>query len=107
MENAKKIKVLIVTGIYFPESKINGAILQVRKTINALKNKIYFEVLTDTKVKELANHSECDGIKVNRIHINSLWLINFGPEFLVRLYPYFISIRVIMDNINIFIFNII
>ena len=58
MENAKKIKVLIVTGIYFPESKINGAILQVRKTINALKNKIYFEVLTDTKVKDLTNHAE-------------------------------------------------
>ena len=92
MENAKKIKVLIVTGIYFPESKINGAILQVRKTINALKNKIYFEILTDTKVKNLTSHSECDGIKINRIHVSSLWLTNFGPKFLVRLYQYIISI---------------
>ena len=82
----------MVVGIYFPELKVNGAIIQVQKIINALKNKIYFEVLTDTKIKGLANHSECDGIKINRIHISSLWLINFGPKFLVRLYRYFISI---------------
>ncbi|MDC0056686.1 glycosyltransferase family 4 protein [Alphaproteobacteria bacterium] len=92
MEFVKKIKVLMVTGVYFPEMKVNGAILQVQKIINALKNNIYFEILTDTREKELTNQNKCDGIKVNRVFINIKQPTYFRLELLVRLYRYFIHI---------------
>ena len=65
---AKKISVLMVTGIYLPE--INGAVLQCMSIISLLRNNFQFRVLTSTKNKKLIKNKSLDGIPIFRTLIN-------------------------------------
>jgi glycosyltransferase involved in cell wall biosynthesis len=61
----KKIKVLMVTGVYFPE--INGAVLQCRQIIKNLAHLINFSILTGSKNKNNYYDQSIEGITIDRI----------------------------------------
>jgi glycosyltransferase involved in cell wall biosynthesis len=67
--NSNKIKVLMVTGVYFPE--VNGAILQCMRIVNTLKNKVLFSVLTSTSDYKKVSTNMVNNTKVTRILLGS------------------------------------
>lgn len=64
----KKVKVLMVTGVYFPE--VNGAILQCMRVISILKNQALFNVLTSTNDIKKVEKNKVGGITVERVFLN-------------------------------------
>ena len=65
----KKLSVLMVTGVYYPE--VNGATLQCMRVISTLKKDVNFSVLTTTKYKNIAKNNVIDGIDVYRHYIGN------------------------------------
>jgi len=87
MNNKKNINVLMVTGVYFPE--INGAVLQCKRIVSSLKNKINFSVLTTTRYKKLTDQNIVDGVNVFRPYAGNhisrlLQVIKIFQVFLTR-----------------------
>jgi len=83
----KNINVLMVTGVYFPE--INGAVLQCKRIVSSLKNKINFSVLTTTRYKKLTDQNIVDGVNVFRPYAGNhisrlLQVIKIFQVFLTR-----------------------
>ena len=83
----KNINVLMVTGVYFPE--VNGAVLQCKRIVSSLKNKITFSVLTTTRYKKLADQNIVDGVNVFRPYAGNyifrlLQVIKIFQVFLTR-----------------------
>lgn len=66
--NKKRLKVLMVTGVYYPE--INGAVLQCRKIINSLKNDVDFRVLSGFSLGMRYSANKVDNIPVTRISLD-------------------------------------
>ena len=60
----KKINILMVTGVYFPE--VNGAVLQCKRIISLLKIKVNFIVLTTSRHKNLIDNDVVDGVDIFR-----------------------------------------
>ena len=77
----------MVTGVYFPE--VNGAVLQCKRIVSSLKNKITFSVLTTTRYKKLADQNIVDGVNVFRPYAGNyifrlLQVIKIFQVFLTR-----------------------
>ena len=68
MTMLSKHKVLMVTGVYYPE--ISGAVLQCRQLINLLKNNIDFRILSGTSSDLNSVENSVDKIPITRIAIN-------------------------------------
>ena len=60
----RKIGVLMVTGVYYPE--INGAVMQCMRVISQLNNKVSFSVLTSTNNYHLKRLDCVNGVSVYR-----------------------------------------
>jgi hypothetical protein len=69
MSKKKAINVLMVTGVYSPE--LNGAVLQCKRVVSLLKNKIIFSILTTTRHKALAGQSIVNGVDVFRPYVGN------------------------------------
>jgi glycosyltransferase involved in cell wall biosynthesis len=87
MNNKKSINVLMVTGVYFPE--VNGAVLQCKRIVYLLKNKISFSILTTTKHKSFVDLNIIDGVEVFRPYVGNhiaklLQVIKIFQVFLTR-----------------------
>jgi len=61
----KKCKVLMVTGVYLPE--INGAVLQCKKIISSLSNKVEFEILSGSVNRVICEDTLDCGVRIARI----------------------------------------
>jgi glycosyltransferase involved in cell wall biosynthesis len=72
---AKKISVLMVTGVYLPE--INGAVLQCMSIISVLRNNFQFRILTGTKNKKLIKNKSLEGIPIFRTLVYRYKFLNF------------------------------
>ncbi|CAN1524915.1 RfaG Glycosyltransferase [Methylophilaceae bacterium] len=77
-----KIKVLMVTGVYFPEK--NGAVLQCMQLICSLKKLASFSVLTGSNKNADRSNDYIDGVLVTRVLLPSqrkityfIGLVNF------------------------------
>ena len=76
---SKKISVLMVTGVYFPE--INGAVLQCMKIISLLRDNLQFIVLSATKNKNLLKNRSVEGIDVYRSSVSNNRFFYFSQLF--------------------------
>ena len=88
-EHNKFMKVLMVTGAYYPE--VSGAANQCLQIVNTLREKVNFMVLTTTRNPDLPYQDQVEGINVFRVHINNksvrnycLGILKFTTFFLSR-----------------------
>ena len=93
---SKKISVLMVTGVYFPE--INGAVLQCMKIISLLRDNLQFIVLSATKNKNLLKNRSVEGIDVYRFSVSNNRLLYFPQLF--RIVFFFIGNREKFDIVH-------
>ena len=75
----KKISVLMVTGVYFPE--INGAVLQCMRVISFLSDKVNFNVLSSSKNNNRLKISTIESIDVYRLSSKSNFIIRLAQLF--------------------------
>lgn len=64
-----RIRVLMVTGAYFPE--ISGAGLQCRSLIHACGDSVIFSVLTTAVDSSLPEEDQVDGVRVRRVLVSA------------------------------------
>jgi glycosyltransferase involved in cell wall biosynthesis len=76
----KKLKVLMITGVYFPE--YNGAVRQCRQLILALQQKIYFEILCGTNHIKEAGQKFTDNITITKIFLNRKFTFQYLFQYL-------------------------
>ncbi|MDP2318108.1 MAG: glycosyltransferase family 4 protein [Acidobacteriota bacterium] len=62
------MRVLLVTGAYFPEISSGG--LQSRAVAALLRDRVHFQVLTTSTDPRLPSHGVVDGLRVTRVGIN-------------------------------------
>ena len=69
MSPKKKLNILMVTGVYLPES--NGAVLQCNQLMNNLGGHIHFSVLTGANNKALDVNDCVDGVSITRVFMSN------------------------------------
>ena len=87
MQRSHVMRVLMVTGVYYPDK--NGASLQCMRIISELKDKVLFSVLTASKYSNLLDVDVVDGTRVNRIILKNG--VIFRLQFLVNLLVFLIK----------------
>jgi glycosyltransferase involved in cell wall biosynthesis len=92
----EELNVLMVTGVYLPES--NGAVLQCNQLINNLGKSIQFSVLTGTNNKVLEGNDCVDGVCITRVFIPkdpSFWFAISYLRFFIKLFRAIMKIDLI------------
>lgn len=74
-EKSKKIRVLMVTGVYYPET--NGAVLQCMQLIKTIGNLIKFSVLTSSSIQVLTKINCVEDVSVYRVLIGNRLKIEY------------------------------
>lgn len=85
MSRKETISVLMITGVYSPES--NGAVLQCNQLIRNIGGSIQFSVLTGTNSEASDGSDHVDGVPVMRVLMRKGRLLEYivgGVRFLIR-----------------------
>ena len=87
MQSKEKIKVLMITGVYYPE--INGAVLQCMQLIRNMAESISFSVLTGTNNKSSDGSDYVEDVLVTRM-LMSKWRMF---EYIMGAVRFFICLK--------------